>query len=72
MTLRDAPFLFYTLTRSFDLYEVEVQQALITTTGKQVVDYFYLTPEDYARLRASDFVERLMDLVDSNLMALVR
>ena len=72
MTLRDAPFLFYKLTRAFDLYEVEVQQALITTTGKQVVDYFYLTPEDYARLRASDFVERLMDLVDSNLMALVR
>ena len=72
ITLRDAPFLFYKLTRAFDLYEVEVQQALITTTGRQVVDYFYLTPEDYERLRGSDFVERLMNLVESNLIALVR
>jgi UTP:GlnB (protein PII) uridylyltransferase len=70
--LRDEPFLFYKVSRAFDLYDVEIQQSLITTTGNQVVDYFYLTPEDYARLQASTFEETFVGLMDSDLMAVVR
>jgi UTP:GlnB (protein PII) uridylyltransferase len=61
--LRDEPFLFYKVTRAFDLYDVEIRQSLITTIGNQVADYFYLDPEGYERLRASSFEERLLAIV---------
>jgi UTP:GlnB (protein PII) uridylyltransferase len=70
--LRDEPYLFYKVTRAFDLFDAEVQQALITTIGNQVVDYFYLRPEDYERLRNSRFEEVLIDLVHSDLLAVAR
>ena len=62
VVLRDEPFLFYKVARVFDQYNVEIQQSLITTTGNQVVDYFYVGGEDYDRLRASSFQERFADL----------
>ena len=62
VVLRDEPFLFYKVARIFDQYNVEIQQSLITTTGNQVVDYFYVGGEDYDRLRASSFQERFADL----------
>jgi UTP:GlnB (protein PII) uridylyltransferase len=72
VVLRDEPYLFYKVTRAFDLFDAEVQQALITTIGNQVVDYFYLRPEDYERLRNSRFEEVLIDLVHSDLLAVAR
>ena len=68
VVLRDEPFLFYKVTRAFGLYEVEIQQSLITTTGNQVLDYFYLLPEDYERLRASSFQERFLGIVQAPLV----
>ncbi|MDH4249300.1 MAG: hypothetical protein OEW39_15955, partial [Deltaproteobacteria bacterium] len=65
--LRDEPFLFFKVSRVFDLFGVEIQQSLITTTGNQVVDYFYLLPEDYERLRGSDFEESFLRLVNTPL-----
>ena len=66
--LRDEPFLFFKVARAFDLYDVEIQQSLITTTGNQVVDYFYLTAEDYERLRASSFQERFADMMQVSMI----
>ncbi|MCZ6472703.1 MAG: hypothetical protein O6934_04620 [SAR324 cluster bacterium] len=64
IVLPDEPFLFYKVARAFDLYEVEIQQSLITTTGNQVVDYFYLREEDYDRLLTSSFEERFLSIVE--------
>ena len=72
VVLRDEPFLFYKVSRAFDLFDAEVQQSLITTIGNQVVDYFYLTPADLERLRASTFEEVLLSLVTSDLLAVAR
>ena len=68
VVLRDEPFLFYKVTQAIDRFNVEVQQALITTTGHQVVDYFYFSPEDYASLQRTDFEERFIAWVQSDLM----
>ncbi|MBT6728189.1 MAG: protein-PII uridylyltransferase, partial [Deltaproteobacteria bacterium] len=57
LTLEDAPLIFYKLANSFDCFEVSVQQSLITTTGFQVNDYFYILPQDLERLRSSGFEE---------------
>ncbi len=72
VVLRDEPYLFYKVSRAFDLFDVEVQQALITTIGNQVMDYFYLNAADYERLRASTFEEVLLSLVTSDLLAVAR
>lgn len=69
LVLRDEPYLIYKVSRAFDLFNVEIQQSLITTVGNQVVDYFYLLPEDYERLRTSRFEEVLIRLVHSDLLA---
>jgi len=57
LTLEDAPLIFYKLANSFDRFEVPVQQSLITTTGFQVNDYFYILPQDFERLKSSGFEE---------------
>ena len=57
LTLEDAPLIFYKIANSFDRFEVPVQQSLITTTGFQVNDYFYILPQDLERLRSSGFEE---------------
>jgi UTP:GlnB (protein PII) uridylyltransferase len=72
VVLRDEPYLFYKVSRAFDLFDVEVQSSLITTIGNQVVDYFYLTPQDYEHLRTSRFEEVLIGLVASDLLAVAR
>ncbi len=69
--MRDQPFLFFKVSQLFDLHDAEVHQALITTTGNQVQDTFYLAPDAVARLRASNFEEFLIDRVHSDLMASV-
>ncbi|MEE8395954.1 MAG: hypothetical protein V3S29_07865 [bacterium] len=65
--LRDEPFLFYRATKIFEFFEVEIQQSLITTTGNQVGDYFYLLPEDYARLQSTNFVEQFLRMMQMGL-----
>ena len=72
LVLRTEPYLFYKVSRAFDLFDVEVQQSLITTIGNQVMDYFYLNKEDYERLQASTFEEVLINLVNSDLLAVAR
>ncbi len=66
---RDEPFLFYRLCRLFDGQGVELQQALITTTGNQVADYFYLLPADAERLRKSRFERDLIANLDGGAAA---
>jgi UTP:GlnB (protein PII) uridylyltransferase len=66
--MRDQPFLFYRVTQVFERFQAEVLQALITTTGNQVQDYFFVSPEDYARLRASTFDEFLINRISTGMM----
>jgi hypothetical protein len=72
IAMRDQPFLFFKVSQLFDLHEVEVQQALIATTGNQVQDYFYLVPEAMKRLRAANFEEFLSERVNADLMQSVQ
>ncbi len=69
LVLRDEPFLFYKVSRAFDLFDVEIQQSLITTIGNQVVDHFYLREEDCDLLRRSGFEEVLLSLVHTDLLS---
>ncbi len=57
LTLEDAPLIFYRMADSFDRFQVPVQQSLVTTTGFQVNDYFYIHQSDYQKLRNSGFEE---------------
>ncbi|MDH4224175.1 MAG: hypothetical protein OEW12_00840 [Deltaproteobacteria bacterium] len=63
MELKDEPFILYKAIRIFSRYDAEIQQSLITTTGNLVQDYFYLNPDDYQRLKGSDFEERFISLM---------
>jgi UTP:GlnB (protein PII) uridylyltransferase len=66
--MRDQPFLFYRVTQVFERFQAEVLQALITTTGNQVQDYFFVSPEDYERLRGSTFDEFLVNRINTGMM----
>ena len=67
VVLRDEPFLFYKVARVFDQYNVEIQQSLITTTGNQVMDYFYLETADSDRLRNANFEEAFIESLQISL-----
>jgi UTP:GlnB (protein PII) uridylyltransferase len=66
--MRDQPFLFYKVTQVFERFQAEILQALITTTGNQVQDYFFVSPEDYDRLRATHFEEFLINRMSTGVM----
>ncbi|HEX7929174.1 MAG TPA: hypothetical protein VF678_16380, partial [bacterium] len=66
--MRDQPFLFYKVTQVFERFKAEILQALITTTGNQVQDFFFVSPEDYERLQASNFEEFLINRMSTGLM----
>ncbi len=59
ITTMDAPLLYYKITEVFDRIGVNFQQALITTTGNQVNDFFYVTEKDCETLMNSKFEEIL-------------
>ena len=68
VVMRDQPFLFYKVTQVFERFQAEILQALITTTGNQVQDFFFVSPEDYARLQGSNFEEFLINRMSTGLM----
>lgn len=59
ITTEDAPMLYYKIVEAFDQVGVPIHQALVTTTGHLVTDYFYVTEEDCQRLIDSEFEEIL-------------
>ncbi|MBF0287280.1 MAG: protein-PII uridylyltransferase [SAR324 cluster bacterium] len=59
ITTVDAPLLYYKITEAFDRIGVDFQQALITTTGNQVNDFFYVTEQECNILMNSKFEEIL-------------
>jgi UTP:GlnB (protein PII) uridylyltransferase len=52
----------------FERFQAEILQALITTTGNQVQDFFFVSPEDYARLQSSNFEEFLINRMSTGMM----
>ena len=59
ITAEDAPLVYYKMVSAFDQVGVPIQQAVITTIGHQVIDTFYITPEDHEKLVKSNFEESL-------------
>jgi UTP:GlnB (protein PII) uridylyltransferase len=68
VVMRDQPFLFFKVTQVFERFKADIRQAIVTTTGNQVQDYFYISPEDYERLRASTFEEFLINRMSAELV----
>jgi UTP:GlnB (protein PII) uridylyltransferase len=59
ITAEEAPLVYYKIVSAFDQVGVPIQQAVITTIGHQVIDTFYITPEDHEKLVKSDFEQSL-------------
>ena len=59
ITAEDAPLVYYKIVTAFDNAGVQIQQAVITTIGHQVIDTIYITPKDNKKLKNSNFEESL-------------
>ena len=59
ITAEDAPLVYYKMVSAFDRVGVTIQQAVITTIGHQVIDTFYITPDDHEKIVKSNFEESL-------------
>ena len=59
ITAEDAPLVYYKIVTAFDNAGVQIQQAVITTIGHQVIDTIYITPKDHEKLKKSNFEESL-------------
>ena len=57
MILEDEQLLFLKMVHAFERVNVNIQQAVITTIGHQVMDTFYVTNEEMRKLKESDFEE---------------
>ncbi len=67
ISLYDAPFIYYKIMRSFEAVGVFPQQVTITTIGKQIIDYFYISPKEQAKLQKFDFVGLLKKYINADI-----
>ena len=65
ITAEDAFLVYYKMALAFEQVEVPIQQSLITTTGHQVTDTFYIRLEDRQKLLDSNFEENLRHLLST-------
>jgi hypothetical protein len=70
LIMEDQPLLFYRACQVFDAFDVEVHQAMITTTGTHVLDTFYVLPAGLERLRSSNFVAAMIHRMNTPAMPL--
>ena len=59
ITAEDAPMVYYKMVNAFDQANVNIQQAVISTIGHQVIDTFYILPSDQEKIIGSDFEESI-------------
>ena len=59
ITAEDAPLVYFKIVNAFENIGIQIQQAVITTIGHQVIDTFYIKPEDSKKLKNSNLEESL-------------
>ena len=67
ISLFDAPFCYYKIIRSFEAIGIIPQQVTITTIGNQIIDYFYIHPEEKEKLVREGFKNLLQKYVNSKI-----
>lgn len=67
ISLFDAPFCYYKIMRSFEAIGIIPQQVTITTIGNQIIDYFYIHPEDKEKLVRDGFKNLLQKYVNAKI-----
>ncbi|MCP4753424.1 MAG: hypothetical protein GY866_21250 [Proteobacteria bacterium] len=67
ISLFDAPFCYYKIMRSFEAIGIMPQQVTITTIGKQIIDYFYILPEEKDKLIREDFKSLLQKYLNAEI-----
>lgn len=67
ISLFDAPFCYYKIMRSFEAIGVLPQQVTITTIGNQVIDYFYIRPQEKQKLVKNGFKSLLQKYVNAKI-----
>ena len=65
ITAEDAPLVYYKIVDAFDNLGIQIQQAVITTIGHQVIDTIYITSKDNEKLEKSNFEESLKQAIMS-------
>jgi UTP:GlnB (protein PII) uridylyltransferase len=60
LSLFDAPHCYFKIIQAFDKLNIIPHQVTITTIGKQIVDYFYLSLEDQNKFDQKEF-HKLID-----------
>jgi len=67
ISLFDASFCYYKIMRSFEAINIIPQQVTITTIGNQIIDYFYIAPEDKKRLEDHNFRQVLTKYLNAEI-----
>jgi len=67
ISLFDAPFCYYKIMRSFEAIGIIPQQVTITTIGNQIIDYFYIRPDEKEKLVKDEFKGLLQKYVNSKI-----
>ena len=57
ITAEDAPLVYFKIVNAFEKIGIQIQQAVITTIGHQVIDTFYITREDNKKLNKTAIME---------------
>lgn len=70
ISLFDESFCYYKIMRSFEAIGIIPQQVTITTIGNQIIDYFYIHPEEKEKLIRDGFKNLLHKYVNSKIYVL--
>ncbi|PCI30486.1 MAG: hypothetical protein COB67_01510 [SAR324 cluster bacterium] len=60
LSLYDEPFCYFKIVKTFEHLKIIPQQITITTIGEQIIDYFYLSPEDQDKIDQTNLQKDLV------------
>ncbi|MDT8445327.1 MAG: hypothetical protein RRB13_00355 [bacterium] len=69
VSLTDAPYGYFKIMMALQALNVTPLQVTVTTIGNQIVDYFYVRPDDCARLKEGGFEPLLSHYMGSEIQA---
>ena len=67
ISLTDTEFCYFKLMSAFEKWGVVPKQITITTTGDQIIDYFYLDLEERDILQQNDFINIVSNIMNSEI-----
>ncbi len=67
VSLFDQPYCYFKLMAALEAFDIYPSQVTITTIGRQIIDYFYIRPDEQEKVQSESFQAVLQEYLQSEI-----